>query len=513
MSRRDFLQTGAAGLALAAAPAFIGGCSAAADVIKETPAAAPPPGADFARFGVDPDDCRRVLGAALSRGGDHAELFFQHRAGNWLGLEDGRVDRASTSVDLGVGVRVVKGAQFGYAFTEELSEARMRAAAQTAASISVGGAGAAATRNHHVATPAHYPTRVPWDGVDADRKLPLLQHVDRVARATDPRIRRVSVNLVDEHSVILIVRSDGRVVQDVQPMTTCVITCVAEHGDRREEGFYRVGMRAGFELYEEAYLDRIAQAAVARTVLLFDASQPPAGEMPVVLAAGSSGILLHEAIGHGMEADFNRKRVSIYADRMGKPIASELVTIVDDGTNQGMRGSINVDDEGEATAHTVLVDRGVLASYMHDRISAAHYGVAPTGNGRRESFRHPPLPRMRNTSMLAGPHTHDEIVASVKRGLYAQSFSNGQVQIGAGDFTFYVKTGFLIEDGRLTRPVKDVNLVGNGPRVLEQIDMVADDAAMDEGSWTCGKGGQRVPVGLGMPTVRVAAITVGGVNP
>jgi TldD protein len=232
--------------------------------------------------------------------------------------------------------------------------------------------------------------------------------------------------------------------------------------------------------------------------------------MPVVLAAGSSGILLHEAIGHGMEADFNRKGTSIYADRMGKAVAAPFVSIVDDGTGPGARGSIHVDDEGNPAGRTVLVENGVLASYLHDAISARHYGVTPTGNGRRESYRHPPLPRMRSTYMLPGPHDRDEIIRSVKKGIYCQTFSNGQVQIGAGDFTFFVKNGWLIEDGKLTRPIKDVNLIGNGPKALEMVDMVAGDLAVDEGGWTCGKDGQSVPVSQGLPTVRVSSMTVGG---
>ena len=247
-----------------------------------------------------------------------------------------------------------------------------------------------------------------------------------------------------------------------------------------------------------------------RTTILFEAGQPPAGEMPVVLGAGSSGILLHEAIGHGLEADFNRKGVSIYADKLGKSIAAPFVTVVDDATNEGARGAINVDDEGNAAGVTTLIHDGVLQTYLHDSISARHYGVAPTGNGRRESFRHAPLPRMRSTYMLPGPHTPEEIIASVERGIYCGNFANGQVQIGAGDFTFYVKNGWLIENGKLTRPIKDVNLIGNGPKVLEQIDMVGNDLKIDDGGWTCGKDGQSVPVSQGMPTTRVRAMTVGG---
>jgi TldD protein len=249
---------------------------------------------------------------------------------------------------------------------------------------------------------------------------------------------------------------------------------------------------------------------VDKTMVLFDAEQPPAGEMPVVMAAGAAGILLHEAIGHGMEADFNRKNVSIYSDKLGKPVAKPFVNIVDEGTQDNARGAINVDDEGNAVGRTMLVENGTLTSYLHDSISAKHYGVKPTGNGRRQGYEFAPMPRMRSTYMLPGPHKRDEIVASVKRGIYCDLFSNGQVNIGAGDFTFYVKNGYMIEDGKITKPIKDVNIIGNGPKVLEQIDMVADDLKIDEGGWTCGKDGQSVPVSQGLPTVRVSSITVGG---
>jgi TldD protein len=299
-------------------------------------------------------------------------------------------------------------------------------------------------------------------------------------------------------------------VEDVQPMTSLYVSCVAEQDGRREQGGYNVAARSDLGFYSPDRIGRVVKEAVDRTVILFEAVPAPAGEMTVVLAAGSSGILLHEAIGHGMEADFNRKGVSIYSDKIGKPIAKPFVNIVDEGTQEGARGAINVDDEGNAAGRTMLVQDGVLATYLHDTISARHYKVAPTGNGRRESYQYAPMPRMRSTYMLPGPHKREEIIASVKRGIYCCNFTNGQVQIGAGDFTFYVKNGYMIEDGKLTRPIKDVNIIGNGPKVLEKVDMVSDDLAIDEGGWTCGKDGQSVPVSQGMPTVRVASITVGG---
>jgi len=360
--------------------------------------------------------------------------------------------------------------------------------------------------------PSRYPLRRDWGEVRPDETLPLLAGLNERAFAADPRVRKVNVHLHSEAGSVLMADSTGRIVEDSQPMTVLSLSVLAEDGGRREQNGYNVAGRAGFEFYTPERLDRVVREAVARTAILFEAGAPPAGELPVVLAAGSSGILLHEAIGHGMEADFNRKGTSIYADKIGKVIARPFVNIVDDATGLGARGSINVDDEGNAAGCTRLVEDGVLTTYLHDAISARHYGVAPTGNGRRESYRHPPLPRMRSTYMLPGPHRKEEILASVKRGLYCEAFSNGQVEIGGGDFTFYVKNGYLIEDGKLTRPVKDVNLIGNGPKALEQVDMVADDLEIDEGGWTCGKDGQSVPVSQGLPTVRVARMTVGGRN-
>ncbi|HET6437583.1 MAG TPA: TldD/PmbA family protein [Anaeromyxobacter sp.] len=465
----------------------------------------------FARFGVTEAMIARTLEAALSRGGDHADVFFQHRVGSDLGLEDGAVNRAYASVELGVGVRVVKGDQTGYGYTEELTLPVMLECARTAAAIADGPSRPVPGRFHVAAgLPDRYPLIRPWEAVRPEEKLPLVSGLNEQAFAADPRIRKVNVFLRDESGAILVADSSGRIVEDAQPMTLLYLSVLAEQAGRREQNAYNLAGRAGFEFYTPERLSRIVREAVERTTILFEAGPPPAGEMPVVLAAGSSGILLHEAIGHGMEADFNRKGVSIYADRIGKPVARPFVHIVDDAANPGARGAINVDDEGNAAGTTHLVEGGVLTTYLHDSISARHYGVASTGNGRRESYRFPPLPRMRSTYMLPGPHRREEIIRSVKRGVYCQNFSNGQVNIGGGDFTFYVKNGWLIEDGKLTRPVKDVNIIGNGPRALEEVDMVSDDLAIDEGGWTCGKDGQSVPVSQGLPTVRVASLTVGG---
>ena len=465
----------------------------------------------FGRFGVTERTLREALAAAMSRGGDFADLFFQHRVETDLALEDGAVNRGFASVELGVGVRVVRGGQTGYGYTEDLSLPAILAAARTAAAIADG-----ASRDGpavlHLAPRAggRYPALAPGEGEGAAARLPVLEAVNARLLAADPSVRKVNVHLHEEQGAVLIADSTGRVVEDLQPMALLSASILAERDGRREQNGYNVAGRAGGEFYSADRIDRLVREAWARTAILFEAGQPPAGEMPVVLAAGSSGILLHEAIGHGMEADFNRKGTSIYADKMGKRIAQPFVSIVDDGTEPGARGSIHVDDEGNPAGRTVLVEDGVLASYLHDAISARHYGVSPTGNGRRESYHSPPLPRMRSTSMLPGPHGADEIIRSVKRGIYCQTFSNGQVQIGAGDFTFFVKNGWLIEDGKLTRPIKDVNLIGNGPRALEMVDMVGNDLAIDEGGWTCGKDGQSVPVSQGLPTVRVSSMTVGG---
>lgn len=466
----------------------------------------------FARFGVDETLLRAAFDKALARGGDWAELFFEHRVSHSLGLEDGAVNRAYTGVTLGVGVRVVQGNQTGYAYTEELTKERVAEAAATAAVVASGPSRVRPEAFEVQGLPDRYPIEQPWDAVDVSQKMPILDRLNALAFARDPRICKVRVGFADSSGAVMVVDSTGQISFDRQPMTRISVSCTAEEEGRRESNGWNLAGRRGFEFFDEARVERLANEAADRTTFLFDAETAPAGEMPVVLARGASAILLHEAIGHGMEADFNRKGISVYADKLNKRIAPKGVTIIDDGTQMHARGSINVDDEGVEGQKTTLVEDGVLRTYMHDRISALHYGVEPTGNGRRQSFRHPPVPRMRNTYMEPGEVPPEDIIKSVKRGVYAETFTNGQVMIGAGDFTFYIKTGHLIEDGKLTKPIKDTNIIGNGPEVLERTDMVGNDFAFDEGGWTCGKDGQSVPVSLGMPTVRVSAITIGGVN-
>ena len=467
----------------------------------------------FARhFGLEDGLYHRVMRTALERGGDYCDLFFQQRTTTTIGLEDQKVDRAFRTEDLGVGIRVLSGDATGYAFCEEFEESSLHEAAKVASAIAHGGQVVAPQAIAARAHPDLYPAKIPWGSVATEQRLPLLERIDARAFAENPAVQKVRIRAMDGETRLLVVDSEGRRSYDEQPMTTIYVFCVAQRGERKEENHYAVGARAGLEFYGDELVEKLATEAVRRTLLLFEAVQPRAGEMPVVLAAGSSGILLHEAIGHGMEADFNRKGISIYSDKVNQRIAEPFVSIVDDGTIPSARGSINVDDEGNDTERTVLVEGGVLRTFLHDRISARHYGVAPTGNGRRQSFRHAPLPRMRNTYMLPGPHAPEEIIRSVERGIYAESFTNGQVKIGAGDFTFYIKSGYLIEGGQLTRPIKDVNLIGNGPQVLRDGVMVGTDLELDQGGWTCGKDGQSVPVSLGMPTVKVSAITVGGVG-
>ena len=514
INRRDFLKIIGAGTTAASLP-FFPGCRSGKPQTKPprpTRLTNKPESTStyFDEFGIDRELISKILKKGLSKGGDFSEVFLQHKVTHWVGLEDGKVDRAYTKVDLGAGIRVLKGDSTGFAYTEDLSESALLETASTAAGV------ASATTQKNPAplkvieTPDFYPIEIPWAEVGIDKKVPLVAQVDSHARKRDSRIIKVTVNMSDETSHILIANSEGRLVEDHHPMGVIRVNCVGRHKGKIETGGKSKASASGLEFFTEEMLAQTANEAVDRTTVLFGAQSPPAGSYPVVFAPGITGILLHEAIGHGMEADFNRKGISIYADRIGKRIAPPVVDIFDDGTNPGMRGSINVDDESIPGQKTQLVEKGILRTYMHDRISAEHYDLESTGSGRRQSFRFPPVPRMRNTYMGKGPHKAEEIIRSVKKGLYAEVFANGQVDIGAGDFTFYLKHGRMIEDGKLTRVVKDANLIGNGPDVLMTMDMVADDLEMYSGAGYCGKDGQRVPVGFGMPTTKAGAISIGG---
>jgi len=464
----------------------------------------------YAWFGIDEALIQRVLSEAMGRGADFADLYFEHSRSGSISTEDGIISRASTNVDRGVGIRVVVGDQTGYAYAEDLSLQPMLGAARTAASIAEGGGGVAPiglTRREHEDL---YALAENWEDVEVGRKLELLQSTEALVRGLDPSIDKVSVSWGDVDERVLVATSEGTLHFDRRPMSRLAVSIAATREGETQTGSGNLAGRRGLDWYSPERVEEMCRKAVERTLLLFEARRPPAGEMPVVLAAGASGILLHEAVGHGMEADFNRKGTSIYSTMIGKEVAPEQVTIVDSALHPGERGALNVDDEGNDTERTVLVQNGVMRSYLHDRISAKHYGVEPTGSGRRESFRHIPMPRMRCTYMENGPHTREEIIASVGTGIVAETFTNGQVQIGAGDFTFFVKNGWLIEDGKVTAPIKDINIIGNGPDALRDITMVGNDFKLDTGGWTCGKEGQSVPVSQGMPTVLVSKLTVGG---
>ena len=461
---------------------------------------------------IDAQLAHRLLALALERGGDYADLYFEYRVGCDVILEDEKIKSLGRGITMGLGVRVLKGDATGYAYSEDFTWERMAQAARTAAQIAAGGGAPAPVRVTAVTIPDFYPIGTPSVDLDAAGKLAFLQRADRAARAADPRIVKCEASLAEEWKEILVVTSDGKIVMDRQPLVRFGVRAVAEDQGKRQSGSSGGGGRFGLD-----YLDDPAHTpeahgreAVRIALAMLDARDAPAGEMEVVLGPADSGILLHEAIGHGLEADFNRKKTSNYTDRIGERVASDLCTVADDATVVHSRGSINVDDEGNAPRANVLIENGILVGYMHDRLSAKHFKLDPSGNGRRQSFRHMPLPRMTNTVLRPGPHTPDEIIGSVKRGVYAKRFSGGQVNISNGDFVFSLTEGYLIEDGKITAPLKGVNLIGNGPDVLTRVSMVANDFELSDGMWTCGKDGQSVPVGVGTPTVKIDRITVGG---
>lgn len=503
LTRREFVKVTGSGLALASLAGTLPGLAGCAGGQQFQPGY-------FGRFGIDSETMRKILSEALVYGGDYADVFFQHSIRNSVRMEDRIVNSASTSVQLGVGIRVLKGDQTGYSFTEDLNLESMKAAARTAANIASGVKKAPPQEYQPMILPNYYPVEMSWQDVGIDKRVAIAKQIDDDVFNEDERIIKNYVGFHDIEKYILVANSEGLLSEDYQPMLRLIAYCTAEQEGQRESNYFDYAIRDDLGFLTPERLTRLPKKAVRRTINLFDAQSAPAGELPVVLTPGSSGILLHEAIGHGMEADFNRIGTSVYADKLNKPIAQDFINIVDSGLNKHVRGSINVDDECCHTKETLLVENGILRTYLHDRISARHYGVEPTGNGRRQSFKHNPMPRMRNTYMLNGPHTFEEIIGSVKYGILADQFTNGQVNIGPGDFTFYVKSGNLIEDGKITSPIKDVNIIGNGPDVLEKVTMAGNDMALTEGGWTCGKSGQSVPVSHGLPSLLVSSITVGG---
>ncbi|MBN2612153.1 MAG: twin-arginine translocation signal domain-containing protein [Bacteroidales bacterium] len=462
-------------------------------------------------FGINDNLCQMLLEKALSKGGDFADVYFEHTIENWLMLEDGKVNRSYGNILLGVGIRTVKGDQVGYGFIQELTKESMLSAAATAASLVNENSRPVASSYKSLKTPNYYPFNDSTIDIPLQSKLPVVKAINEKCFSLSNLIIKVNAGFHDSIKRILIYTSDGVKAEDILPRNFLFASTVAKKDGRTEQSWYNFGGRRDFSYYSVGMAEKLSEIVVARTVNLFDAIQPPAGEMPVVLGPGVTGILLHEAIGHGMEADFNRKKISTYSNMLGKKVAQPFVTIIDDGTNPQQLGSINVDDEGIPGKKTVMVENGILTSYLHDKISAKHYGVEPTGNGRRQSYEHYPQPRMRNTYMLGGKEAPEDVIKAAKNGIYIEDVSNGQVKIGEGDFAFYVSQGRMIEDGKLTAPIKDVNIMGNGPKMLENITMVANDLQLHEGgAGACGKGGQSVPVSFGLPTCLVKSMTVGG---
>jgi TldD protein len=465
----------------------------------------------LAPAGLDQGRLGRTLDLVLGARVDAADLYFQAAHEESWALEDGIVKEGSASIEQGVGVRAMAGERTGLAYSDEIEPQALEEAARAASAIAVRGGSGAVQAWRRVSGHSLYSAVDPLLSLGDEQKVAWLERVDRETRKLDPRIVRVMASVHAVHEVILIANSDGVLAADVRPLVRMNVSVIAEHNGRREQGYSGAGGR--YSLAELVANDRpleLAREAVRQALVNLEAVNAPAGTMTVVLGPGWPGILLHEAIGHGLEGDFNRKGTSAFSGRIGERVASPGCTVVDDGTLAGRRGSLNIDDEGTPTQCTTLIEDGILRCYMQDRLNARLMNVAPTGNGRRESFAHLTLPRMTNTYMLAGPYAPEEIISSVERGIYAVNFGGGQVDITSGKFVFSVSEAYLIENGRLGAPIKGATLIGNGPDVLTRVAMIGNDLKLDAGVGTCGKEGQSVPVGVGQPTLRVDALTVGG---
>ena len=460
-------------------------------------------------FKVTQEGLRTLTETALMYGGDYADLYFENTTYFNLLLKDGIVSSGGFHTDFGVGIRVLKGEKTGYAYSESTEMPDMLKAAKAAGVIASGTNGGRTYSTVSDRKLDVYPVKEDWRLQSPDRFLPFLKDLEKEIFAKDSRVVKVIARMSDSVSDVLMYNSLGELTCETRPMGSVSVTAVFQQGDKTENRTASRSFRMGAELIGNSLIAELAEEAVKGIDARFDARRPKGGSMSVVMGAGASGILLHEAMGHAFEADFNRKGQSIFSDKLGQRICPEGINIVDDGTLQWNRGSGNYDDEGVPGEKTYMVEVGILRSYLHDRISAQWYGVKPTGNGRRENFRYHPIPRMRATYMESGNAAPEDIIASVRNGIYVDEFSNGQVKIGEGDFTFFVKSGFLIEDGRLTAPVKDINVIGNGPQALADIVAVGNDLKVDNGTWTCGKE-QSVPVSCGIPTVLISKLTVGG---
>lgn len=451
-----------------------------------------------------------VLNHILDGKVDDADIYFQKTRSEGWSLEEGIVKAGSFSIDQGVGVRAISGEKTAFAYSDDVSLPSLKSAG--AAVREIGATGGVHGAKHPIAQTSsdRYLPLDPIASLPAPDKVALLEKLEHLARAIDPRVKQVMASLSGEYDVIMVLRADGQRVADVRPLVRLGITVIVEQNGRREQGYAGGGGRADYSYFSEAVLQRYAQEAVHQAVVNLDARPAPAGQMPVVLGPGWPGILLHEAIGHGLEGDFNRKGSSAFANRIGERVAAPGVTVVDDGTLTGRRGSLNVDDEGTPAQKTVLIEDGILKGYIQDTHNARLMGVAPTGNGRRESYAHLPLPRMTNTYMLPGQMDPKEILASIDRGIYAVNFGGGQVDITNGKFVFSMSEAYWVENGQIQYPIKGATLIGNGPDALTRVSMVGNDLSLDSGVGTCGKEGQSVPVGVGQPTLRIDGLTVGG---
>ena len=461
---------------------------------------------------LDFEKISRVLGSIHTHDVDFADFYFQHSSFESWSLEEGIVKAGTFNIDRGVGVRAVHGDKQAFAYSDDISLGALEEASRAVRAIGRQGQSASAPLGKHGRTRLLYPTLDPVMSLaDAD-KVALLTRIERRARALDPRVVQVMASLAGEHETVLIARSDGMIAADERPLVRISITVIVEENGRREQGYAGGGARLDYAYFSDAQIETLAKQAVDQALINLAAREAPAGNMTVVLGNGWPGILLHEAIGHGLEGDFNRKGTSAFSGRVGQRVAAPGVTVVDDGTLGERRGSLNLDDEGNPSQRTVLIEDGILRGYMQDRLNAGLMKAGETGNGRRESFAHLPMPRMTNTIMLPGERDPKEIIASVKNGLYAANFGGGQVDITSGKFVFSAAEAWMIEDGKLTYPVKGATLIGNGPDALTRVSMVGNDLALDAGIGTCGKDGQSVPVGVGQPTLRIDRLTVGGTS-
>lgn len=465
----------------------------------------------LAPHAIDEALLERALGAIFQHRADYADLYFQSTRSESFSLEEGIVKSGSFGIDQGVGVRAVVDDKTAFAYSDDLSPQALMQAAQTVRSIAAsGGSGSVATPLRSQSHPQLYSPTDPALRLPAADKIALLERIEQLARARDSRVKQVMAGLASEHDIILIARSDGALAADVRPLVRLSVTVIAEEHGRREQGSAGGGGRVDLSYFDDARLHEYVNTAVNTALTNLHARPAPAGEMTVVLGAGWPGILLHEAVGHGLEGDFNRKGSSAFAGRLGQRVASKGVTVIDDGTLPGRRGSLTIDDEGNPTERTVLIEDGILRGFMQDSLNARLMNTGLTGNARRESFAHLPMPRMTNTLMLAGSHHPEEIIRSVKKGIYATQFGGGQVDITNGKFVFSMSEAYLIEDGKITAPLKGATLIGNGPDALTRVSMIGNDLALDSGIGTCGKEGQSVPVGVGQPTLKIEGLTVGG---